>query len=72
MEKRCAPDLPSAGMIRFRFDGFASLHLRPDGHPEVSARIVGCAAGARAFDVAIGRAADAAGIVVTAILLFWH
>ncbi len=31
--------LPSAGMIRFRFDGFASLHLSPSGHPEVSESI---------------------------------
>ena len=31
--------LPSAGMIRFRFDGFTSLHLSPSGHPEVSANL---------------------------------
>ena len=31
--------LPSAGMIRFRFDGFASLHLSRSGHPEVAVKI---------------------------------
>jgi hypothetical protein len=31
--------LPSAGMIRFRFDGFARAHLSPSGHPEVSVNL---------------------------------
>lgn len=31
--------LPSAGMIRFRFDGFARTHLSPSGHPEVSVNL---------------------------------
>jgi hypothetical protein len=40
--------LPSAGMIRFRFDGFARTHLSPSGHPEVSANLAVRAAIARA------------------------
>jgi hypothetical protein len=32
--------LPSAGMSRFRFNGSASLHLSPKGHPEVKVSIV--------------------------------
>jgi hypothetical protein len=27
--------LPYAGMVRFRFNGFAASHLSPCGHPEV-------------------------------------
>jgi hypothetical protein len=47
MERVRALNLPSAGMIRFRFDGSASLHLRPYGHPEVLVNISRAAAGAR-------------------------
>jgi hypothetical protein len=47
MERALALNLPSAGMIRFRFDGSASLHLRPLGHPEVMVNIGRDAAGAR-------------------------
>jgi hypothetical protein len=36
--------LPSAGMIRFRFDGFAHAHLSPSGHPEVSVNLASRAA----------------------------
>lgn len=39
--------LPSAGMIRFRFDGFAFASQPCDGHPEVSGNIGEGAAGAR-------------------------
>jgi hypothetical protein len=47
MERARALNLPSAGMIRFRFDGSASLHLRPFGHPEVCVNIRRATAGAR-------------------------
>jgi len=39
--------LPSAGIIRFRFDGFASLHLSRWRLPEVGPRIGENAVGAR-------------------------
>ena len=41
--------LPSAGMIRFRFNGSASLHLSPFRHPEVLVNIALQFASARAF-----------------------
>jgi hypothetical protein len=40
--------LPSAGMIRFRFDGFAFASQPSEGHPEVGATISECGSGARA------------------------
>jgi hypothetical protein len=43
--------LPSAGMIRFRFDGFASLHLSRLRHPEVATRIRGWVVDARGIAV---------------------
>jgi hypothetical protein len=39
--------LPSAGMIRFRFDGFAFASQPCDGHPEVGLTIGKCSGGAR-------------------------
>ncbi len=29
----CRCTVPSAGIVRFRFDGFAQDHLSPQGHP---------------------------------------
>ncbi len=46
----CAFDLSSAGMIRFRFDGFARDASQPgQGHPEVKASIALAWAGARGW-----------------------
>jgi hypothetical protein len=39
--------LPSAGMIRFRFDGFAFASQPFEGHPEVGANIRNAAQDAR-------------------------
>lgn len=42
--------LPSAGMIRFRFDGFTPrrrISVRSAGHPEVRQKVTPAAAGAR-------------------------
>ena len=44
--------LPSAGMIRFRFNGSASLHLSPFRHPEVMGNIAPYLPGARVFQAA--------------------
>jgi hypothetical protein len=44
--------LPSAGMIRFRFNGSALLHLSPFRHPEVMTNIAPLSPGARAFQAA--------------------